>query len=270
MITSLETEEAAPGTTERRNGAPSLDGTALSPASASSAATDALWQAVLDDLERDPSISRASFATWLRSTRLLAVADGAFVVGAQHAFALQKLERSFRGPVEQALRRQTGNAAARVRFIVARAPGATRAPEATPRPLPLKTSGTDESRRTKDESGRSSFVFRPPSGADSTLNPGWTFETFAVDRQNQFAYAAACAVADNPSFAYNPLVLFGPPGAGKTHLLHAIGQRVVAVRAGARVRYLPARALAAEWLRCGADVATFAAYREQAARADVL
>jgi chromosomal replication initiator protein len=109
-----------------------------------------------------------------------------------------------------------------------------------------------------------------PAGIAAGLNPQLTFETFAVSRANQFAFAAACAVADNPSFAYNPLVLFGPPGAGKTHLLHAIGHRVHAVRSGAQVVWVSAQTLATDWLRSGANREAFAGYREQYARADVL
>jgi chromosomal replication initiator protein len=74
----------------------------------------------------------------------------------------------------------------------------------------------------------------PTSGR---LNPKYTFEQFVIGEGNRFAHAAALAVAELPAQAYNPLFLHGPPGLGKTHLLHAIGNFVQRYGAGMRVRY---------------------------------
>ena len=64
------------------------------------------------------------------------------------------------------------------------------------------------------------------------FNPKNTFETFVVGNNNNFAYAAAMAVAQSPGKSYNPLFLYGGVGLGKTHLLHAIGQHVVQQQEG--------------------------------------
>jgi chromosomal replication initiator protein len=82
---------------------------------------------------------------------------------------------------------------------------------------------------------------RPERGADrgaagSPLNPRYRFEQFIIGRSNHLAHAAALAVAENPGQAYNPLFLYAPPGMGKTHLLHAIGNYVSDYSPGAVVR----------------------------------
>lgn len=71
-------------------------------------------------------------------------------------------------------------------------------------------------------------------------DPRYIFDSFVVGASNQFAHASAVAVADQPARQYNPLFLYSPPGLGKTHLLHAIGNRLLAHNPNARVAYLSA------------------------------
>ena len=82
----------------------------------------------------------------------------------------------------------------------------------------------------------------PPGAVRDELNPKFTFEQFVLGDGNRFAHAAALAVAELPATAYNPLFLYGPPGVGKTHLLHSIGNYVRAYGAGLTVRCTTAEA----------------------------
>lgn len=89
---------------------------------------------------------------------------------------------------------------------------------------PARTTATQETETAR--------VVEPP------FNPQNSFETFIVGNNNQFAHSAALAVAQSPGRAFNPLFLFGGVGLGKTHLLHAIGNHVLASKRNAKVAYL--------------------------------
>ena len=80
------------------------------------------------------------------------------------------------------------------------------------------------------------------------LNPKYTFEQFVICDGNRFAHAAALAVAEMPGQAYNPLFLHGPPGLGKTHLLHAIGNYVARYGGGLAVRYATVETFTSEFV----------------------
>jgi chromosomal replication initiator protein len=86
----------------------------------------------------------------------------------------------------------------------------------------------------------------PPQ--EPVFNPKNTFDTFVVGNNNNFAYAAALAVAQAPGKSYNPLFLYGGVGLGKTHLLHAIGHHVTANKKGARVAYVSSEKFTNEYI----------------------
>src|SRR5688572_8652595 len=85
-------------------------------------------------------------------------------------------------------------------------------------------------------------------GPEHGFNPKNTFDTFVVGSNNTFAHAAAMAVSQTPGKSYNPLFLYGGVGLGKTHLLHAIGQHVVAHKRAARVTYVSSEKFTNEFI----------------------
>lgn len=90
----------------------------------------------------------------------------------------------------------------------------------------------------------------PDSGGPgpAVLNPRYTFGQFVIGDSNRFAHAAALAVAENPATAYNPLFICGPPGVGKTHLLHAIAHYLETYADGVSVRLTSAEAFVNEFV----------------------
>jgi chromosomal replication initiator protein len=88
------------------------------------------------------------------------------------------------------------------------------------------------------------------SSSQNTLNPKFTFDSFVVGSCNQFAHAAAKAVATNPSRSYNPLFIYGGVGMGKTHLMHAIGRALIENFAGMKIIYTSSERFMNEMIQC--------------------
>jgi chromosomal replication initiator protein len=87
-----------------------------------------------------------------------------------------------------------------------------------------------------------------PDRAATSLNPRYSFDQFIIGDGNRLAHGAALAVAELPGQAYNPLFLHAPPGLGKTHLVHAIGNYVLAFGGNTRVRYTTVEAFTNEFV----------------------
>jgi chromosomal replication initiator protein len=236
--------------------ASSASSTPRQPGHPGDGARSRLWAGVLDALARHPAISRASYATWLANTQLIAQHGRVFVVEAQHSFARDKLDRAFGEPVREAIAQAAGVANAEVRFVV---PGQAPLQPATPPesrvgPALVAAAGAGHDVPSALPAAAGAGATRPAGAPEAAaplpwrvpapaLHPRFTFASFVAGKESQFALAAARAVAENPVLAYNPLFLYGASGSGKTHLLHAIGQHTLALRPRARVSYVPARAL---------------------------
>lgn len=103
----------------------------------------------------------------------------------------------------------------------------------------------------------------------SPINPRYCFDQFVIGASNHIGHAAALAVAEQPAQAFNPLFIYGAPGVGKTHLLHAIGNYLGAQAPELQVRYLTAENFAAIFRSVLRDN-TIQDFKEDLRRTDVL
>jgi len=110
---------------------------------------------------------------------------------------------------------------------------------------------------------------RSGGNVELEFNPKNTFEAFVVGSNNNFAYAAALAVAQAPGKSYNPLFLYGGVGLGKTHLLHAIGHYVATHKRGARAAYISSEKFTNEYID-GIQNNQLAKFRKKYRQTDVL
>ena len=168
-----------------------------------------IWRAALGELQ--VALSPANFETWLRHTSLVDVDDTRFRIAVPNGFAKDWLETRYRPLISQTLARIVGYSV-QVEFIVREDAGQ---PAAAPSEAAAQQVRVEPTRVGAE-------------GGSSSLNPRYGFGNFIVGSANRLAHAAALSVAERPGHAYNPLFLYGGVGLGKTHLMHAIGNAVIA------------------------------------------
>jgi chromosomal replication initiator protein len=176
-----------------------------------------LWEQVL--LRVETKVNRHSFYTWFKPTSFVGEEAGALTVRVPNGLFKDWLTKHYSGVITEALgeiRRQ--NLA--VNFVA---------------DAQADTTGISLS---ADEAATLERVAPPAAREPAGLNPRYTFDTFIVGPQNQFAHAASRAVAEVPSRSYNPLFIYGGVGLGKTHLMHAIGQYVLQHERNLKLTYI--------------------------------
>ena len=190
---------------------------------------DAAWAHVM--AESDPT-ARA----WLRGTRPVALHDSLLILAVAKPFTRDRIETRLRAGIEELLFDYFDRC---VSLAVTVDPS-----------LPLPTDdmpeATEMALMLDDKPGA---VEAPPDG----LHPKYTFDTFVVGDSNRFANAAAVAVAENPGTSYNPLLIYGDSGLGKTHLLHAVGHYIRSYYTHLRVKYVSTEELTNDFINFVSD-----------------
>ena len=170
----------------------------------------------------------------------LTIHESTLMIAAPSEFTRERLENRLRGRIEAALSDALGVPA----HIGVTIDSTLHSPSET----------RSESYDTDDEP-----EVVPPSPAPKAkhdharLNPKYTLETFVIGPSNRFAHAAAVAVAEAPGKSYNPLLIYGASGLGKTHLLHALGHYVQTYHQHLRVKYVSTEEMTNEFINAISD-----------------
>ena len=182
-------------------------------------------------------LSEPAARGWLSSTRPVTLHESLLIIAVPDEFTRDQVEKRLRRTLEAQLTEHLGRP---IQLAITIDPSTTGfippepEPAAEPElPLPAPVAPVRPVHRGL--------------GSDR-LNPKYSFETFVIGDSNRFAHAAAAAVAEAPGKSYNPLMIYGDSGLGKTHLLHAVGHYIRSYYDRVRVKYVSTEELTNDFI----------------------
>jgi chromosomal replication initiator protein len=187
---------------------------------------DKIWQNILGELEL--LISKANFTTWFKNTFIVAISDQEIVIGVPSAFAKVWLERKYHDNIVKALEKTLSKNNLQVIYRVETKANLANISKETSKneeqqTAPVNNLNTEKTPKTLNRFG---------------LNSQYTFDSFVVGPGNELAQAAAQAAAQKPGAIYNPLFIYGGVGLGKTHLVQAVGNYILAKDPSKKILYI--------------------------------
>ena len=191
--------------------------------------SEEIWSALRDSLRGNASES--VWSAGLSTLRLVDYHDNQLVIGAPNQIQLQRVQQRYLPFITEQAQRLIG-ADVQVSLTLS--------------DDPVSTAGeiVDEPVSTAD-----AVSFVPSVDRPARLDPRMTFDSFVPGSSNRLAFAAAQSVAETPGRAYNPLMIYGNSGLGKTHLLHAIGNYVQENYPGRKVLYVSTETFLNDFIR---------------------
>ncbi len=156
-----------------------------------------------------PQVSIANFKAWFLKTSLKEISEDKIILSTPSAFVIETLSQRHLTLIEDTFAQVLGKRL-KIEFIV---------------------------KEAESQPDTESSFFQPVQTQVSVLNPKFTMDNFVVGPSNNVAFAAAQAVVQNPGESYNPLFLYGGTGVGKTHLMLAIGNAILAKKPSVKVNY---------------------------------
>ena len=187
------------------------------------------WQTCAKRLQQE--LTPQQYSAWIKPLAPLDYEEGRLRIAAPNRFKLDWVKTQFAARITS-IASEFWQSPVDVQFVLdPRNAGVKR-----PAGLPPQSAAAERSVSESAEAHEDSALLRD----QSKINPALTFDSFVTGKANQLARAAAIQVASNPGSSYNPLFLYGGVGLGKTHLIHAIGNQVMADNPGVRIRYIHA------------------------------
>jgi len=190
-----------------------------------------IWQQILDKVS--DVLAPKMFQQWLVPLKPISLENGVLMLQAENNFSQQYIESRYIPFLKDAARDVLG-AECTISFQPNTAQSTE--PEELITELPEQQENLYQS--VPGNPPASDPLSPIPAGDSSTLNPKNTFTTFVSGESNRLAHAASLSVADNPGSSYNPLFMYGKVGLGKTHLMHAIGHKILEKDPTKRVLYI--------------------------------
>jgi len=202
--------------------------------------SEQLWQATLGELELN--VSKVHFTTWFRNTFILEWKEDRVMVAVPNNFTKAWLENKYHKEIVKILQKVTEN---KVHYVEYRVEASKKVDALSPAAESSRQSDvvsvSHDTYAQPVESNESATAHQTAqllsTQSHNALNPRYIFSTFIVGKNNELAYAASVRVAKEPGRKYNPLFLYGGVGLGKTHLLQAVGNELVAAHPGLKLMY---------------------------------
>ncbi len=213
-----------------------------------------LWNNVLTEMEL--SISGANFKTWFKDTYIDKQEEGTIFLAVPNPFVKTWLLDKFHKSILRSLRNFDDSIRA-IEYFVSKEGGKKNAvqPQDTPK---LNT--------PNKELPLADFYINK----DDNLNPRYTFDTFVVGPFNELAFAASQAIIKKPGVVYNPLLVYGDTGRGKTHLIQAVGNYLKGTNKNKKVFYLTSEKFALDYISSVHDPQKINSFKEKYRKYDVL
>ncbi len=188
--------------------------------------TDQIWQAILGHLE--VSLSKANFNTWLKNTHISEKTDDTITVSVPSTYHKDWISSKYNTEMVKALK----GIAPEIKSIKYQVGTAQR-------PLIQNQNNQIPTQSTSPLATQAAPVaIQQTIQTQSNINPKYIFDSFIIGKNNELAHAASLAVAKNPGTQYNPLFIYGGVGLGKTHLMHAVANKLLSENPRAKVLYL--------------------------------
>jgi chromosomal replication initiator protein len=197
--------------------------------------TEEIWKIALEQIKLQ--VSPQNFSAWFKKTHLSKIENGIATITCQSNYARDWLDTNHHKLIKHIIQKITKSDLELV-FTVGTASPTKRDKESK------KDDRYDHLTLSPDEAPIFNVEYNhenllEESQQKANLNPSYKFKSFVVGPSNRLAHAAAEAVAENPGKAYNPLFIYGGVGLGKTHLIHAIGNRILNEDPNKKISYCP-------------------------------
>ena len=193
-----------------------------------------VWQSCLYVLQDE--LPSQQFSMWVRPLQAESTED-TLTIYAPNRFVLDWVREKYLNRINELLVEICGDEAPELRFDVGSKPLLNTQAAAPSVEAPASPSSQAPAKQQPLEQ-KAAVEPAPKSGYKSNIKDNYTFDSFVEGKSNQLAKAAATQVADNPGSAFNPVFIYGGTGLGKTHLLHAVGNGIMANKPDAKIVYM--------------------------------